>query len=120
MANSADRVIKFSSLGESSSESGGPSPHRLPLRDADVRVPHCKLRRRSLVRAHHYAFIRLSPLNSTDFAITFCAGVGTYAHPTTSTAKVVDLMGPSAEADKDLVSCLRHVSFTEASFLLLY
>jgi hypothetical protein len=51
--------------------------------------------------------------------ITFCAGVRTYDHPTTSTVEVVDLMGPSAEDDKDLVSCLHHVSFMEASFLLL-
>jgi hypothetical protein len=36
VANSADHVRKFSSLGESSSESSGPSPHGLPLRDADV------------------------------------------------------------------------------------
>jgi uncharacterized coiled-coil protein SlyX len=49
--------------------------------------------------------------------IVLDTGDGTRSRPIASATRLVDLMEPSGEVDKGLVSCLRRVSYRKALFL---
>jgi hypothetical protein len=49
--------------------------------------------------------------------IVLHTGDGTRSPPTPLATGLVDLMEPSGKADKDLVSCLRRVSYSKVLFL---